>query len=61
MQAYARIFTAMAVKESGGAADVDDLQLGAAFGVCIRRWMQVDGRSSQETRCVEHDGASEWQ
>lgn len=25
MQAYARIFTAMAVKESGGAADVDDL------------------------------------
>ena len=50
MQAYARIFTAMAVKDSGGAAEVDDLLLGFFFrrvSGLLRCKIQICGTGSR--------------
>ena len=48
MQAYARVFAALAVADCGGAADVDDLPLDRALSLWSLRW----GSYQQVSTCV---------
>lgn len=48
MQAYARVFAALAVADCGGAADVDDLPLDRALSLWGLRW----GSYQQVSTCV---------